>query len=167
MRPYRNLQGYVVEQMGPKLYVDPILSCLIRHHVGEGDDAETVRLTEGLLSFVSLRIEREHLDVVLGMLPNPLPFAAVNLGARTDRLANGVVRTSCSTLLAPGVFWDGRSLKCENSILPESVRTIARGMPLGDLVGHPYLPIDLPLSSISQGKTHWIANFKVPRRQVA
>jgi hypothetical protein len=167
MRPYRNLQGRIVEQMGPKLYVDPVLSSLIRHHVGEGDDEDTVRLTAGLLRFVSLRIERDHLDVLLQMLPNPLPFAAVNLSTRTDGMAHDVVRITCSTLLAPGVFWDGSSLKCENSVLPESVRTIARGMPLGDLVGHPYLPTDLPLASITQGKTHWVANFKAPKRQGA
>lgn len=168
MRPYRSYQGAIVEALSNKLYVDPILTNMIRHHAGDGDDEETRRAYDGFLRFVTLqRIERDHVDVVLQLAGRRLGFQGVNLLTTSARTDQGVVRVSCASKLSEQLFWDGRSLKCENSVLPETIRSTMRGRPLGELVQHPYLPDDLPIASLTQGTSHWVAHFNAPKRQTA
>jgi len=156
LNQYRTFRGHIVEQMADGRMVDPVIMAMTRHH------AETDEERSHIIEFCSVQgFDVRHLNILLLNMGRRTPFLGLNVMVRAQEDGRMV---TCTTKLNDSLFWSDNRLKCDDSVLPETIRTTMRGKGLGHLVEHPYLPKDLPLASITQGKTHWVAMFNVNRK---
>lgn len=153
MNKYRLFRSKIVQQMPDKTVVDPVLMCMIEHHAKTVEDAAAIR---AFCTEPGFRLR--HLQILLENIGNRTPFLGLNISVNTweeNRMA------TCSMKVSQDVFWADNLLKCNNCMLPETLLGTMRGRGLGELIDHPYLPKDLVIAKVTQGKTHLVVSFDV------
>ena len=156
MTDYRYHRKTMVEQIGRQM-VDVTLARLIRFHASSDQDQAD------LLSLLSHDITYRQLELMLPRFDarQPVQATSITINRYGDgEWGDGPTLTAIIELDGKKYTWIEAKILAQQTSLPQVIADSLVGEPLERLITHPYLPPDLPISSLSLTDAGWLAYFR-------